>query len=143
MISCRKFRDMSTMDKFTLTETDIVTFQPSHDQSPADIFNFDTKNIDKFTHKEKSILLSDIGQANSRKFLIPNDTKSNNIHTHAKQNIIFNKLYDESQILSSAAFDDGIPNDVRNENFGRINCKGNSKQEAHDRTGEQPNENIL
>lgn len=128
---------MSTIDKFTLAETDIVTFQPSHEQSPEDIFNFDTKNIDKFTHKEKSILLSDIGPTNSKKLLIPNDTKTSNIHTHAMQNIIFNKLYDESQVLCHTPFNDGLPNDVRNGDFALINYKETSKQDSLERTGER------
>lgn len=133
---------MSTIDKFTLAETDIVAFQPSHEQSPEDIFNFDTKNIDKFTHKEKSILLSDIGKTNSTKLLIPNDTKTNNIRTHAMQNIIFNKLYDESQILCNVSFNGGIANDVRHESFVEINYKVNSKQETHDQAG-KPNKSQL
>lgn len=116
MIFCRKFRDMST--------TDTVSFQPSHEQSPEDIFNFDTKNIDKFTHKEKSILLSDIGQ-------------TNHIHTHTMQNIIFNKLYDESQILCNVSLDDGIPHDDRNENFVEINYKIKSEEDTHECPGEQ------
>lgn len=131
MIFCRKFRDMSTVDKFTLAETDIVTLQLPHEQSPEDIFNFDTKNIDKFTHKEKSILLSDIGQTNSKKLLIPIDTKTNNIHPHVMQNITFNKLYDESQILCNVPFDDGLPQDGRNENFALIDYKTNRKQDSH------------
>lgn len=127
---------MSTIDQFTLVQTDIVPFQPSHEQSPEDIFNFDTKNIDKFTHKEKSILLSDIGQSNSKKIIIPSDTKTNNIHANAMANTIFNKLYDESQILCNVSFDDEIKNDVQNENFDQINYKTKSQQETHECAGE-------
>lgn len=128
---------MSTIDKFTLAETDIVTFQPTHEQSPEDIFNFDTKNIDKFTHKEKSILLSDIGPTNSKKLLIPNDTEADNIHAHAMQNITFNKLYDESQILCNVPFNDGLSKEVRNGNFALMNHNATSKQDSQECTGER------
>lgn len=98
---------MSTYDKFTMAQTDIVTFQPVHEQSPKDIFNFDTKNIHKFTHKEKSILLSNMEQSNSKKALeIANNTKTHSIHANAVQNIIFNKLYDEGHILCNVQFHD-------------------------------------
>lgn len=117
---------------------DIVPFQPSYEQSPEDIFNFDTKNIDKCIHKEKSILLSDIAQSNSKKIQIPNDAKTvNNIHANAIQNTIFNKLYDESRILCNVSFDDGIQNDVKNGNFDPTNYKSTSKQETHECFGKR------
>lgn len=118
---------MSTIDKFTLAQSDSVTFPSSHKQSAENIFNFDTKNVDKFTHKEKSIPLSDIETANPMKAIISNGTETNNIHSIAVQNIIFNKLYDESQTLCNVPFDDGSQNDIRSENDAQRNYNANNK----------------
>lgn len=112
---------MSTMDKFKLAQTETVTFQPTHEQSPEDIFNFDTENIDKFIHKGKSILLSNTEKSNSKKTMMANDIEPNSMQSNAVQNIICNKLYD----------------DVRSENLDQIDYKAESKRELNGCAGEQ------
>lgn len=123
---------MSTVDKFTLAQADIVPFQASHEPTPIDIFNFDTKDIDKFTHKEKSILVSDVEPSSSKNIMIPSISKTvNGIHAKAMQNTIFNKLYDEGQVLCN------VPFDVRNEMFDQLNSKAKSNQETLECAGKR------